>query len=563
MLIAFIGLLFLQWFPFTGIFLMILGGPLLAGLVFNLLMLALAIESVTGRVPRILVLVPLLAVGGYYALYAEQGQQIAQRQAELKASNPTLVMQFDPGKHDLVMKHAGGFVQRHRLPVVYAPNSNVKPEQHNSHRLVPAEIARAIPKDSLSRINVSYVLGRRIKGSYRRQRLKKKLAVLRFPQDPSKTVVTIERKDQQVWKHKPTIEEGVYRVVVGGKVLDEYRTASVFRYARFPLPIIGCGLNSGAPSWDCGATMMKSRLVLDTLPDGMERTDDRDPVAIMLGIARYTQDELDTYQGYPEHAAALDHVRGEAARIEDDVFDQLKAIMADDTMKAPWRLSYSLTRKPERLVPIADELTTYFEHLVGSSYRQVTDLRGKRKAIAAALASLPPNTFDPHAERIFTAYSRARTKDKSKRSRTIDTYPNLYLRMAQVGSLAARFYSDELLTKRPRGWLRFLAPLALCRLGEGDAEVVAFLKEEYAKGLTDGRHDSNYHQALFLALVGLGEKAFAETHLPTEKLRYDAWYRAVLNGEGDKDGRPNNCMVRDWPMKSYLPNAFAGSLPKK
>ncbi len=71
---------------------MALGGPIWTGVLVHVFLLALAIEGWIGRIPRAFVAVPIVAYGGYYALYIYQTIDIARTSAELRKSNAAKVL---------------------------------------------------------------------------------------------------------------------------------------------------------------------------------------------------------------------------------------------------------------------------------------------------------------------------------------------------------------------------------------------------------------------------------------------------------------------------------------
>lgn len=74
LLVSFILLLALQWFPYTGIFLMMFGAAALSGLVAQAFLLSLFFEAVLRRIPLFLMIVPLAAYSSYYVMYAKQSR---------------------------------------------------------------------------------------------------------------------------------------------------------------------------------------------------------------------------------------------------------------------------------------------------------------------------------------------------------------------------------------------------------------------------------------------------------------------------------------------------------
>src|SRR5262249_8895635 len=103
-LVAFISLLALQALPYPGIFLMMFGAPFLCGLLSHVFLIGLAVEVMLGRVPRFLLFIPLVAYGAYYAIYLKQSLDIRTGALQLQASNPSLVLQFDPTRYSLVLQ---------------------------------------------------------------------------------------------------------------------------------------------------------------------------------------------------------------------------------------------------------------------------------------------------------------------------------------------------------------------------------------------------------------------------------------------------------------------------
>ncbi len=125
----------LEVLPLPGLYLTFLGGSLFAGLLVHLLLASLFVEAVMGRIPRALILVPVIAYGAYYAAYFREGWRVAQVTEKLRITNPGKVYDFDPAANSLVMDRAQEFVETHDVPVVYEPNKNF-PEGYLSERLI-------------------------------------------------------------------------------------------------------------------------------------------------------------------------------------------------------------------------------------------------------------------------------------------------------------------------------------------------------------------------------------------------------------------------------------------
>jgi len=77
----------LEVLPLPGLYLMFMGGSLFAGLLVHLLLASLFVEAVIGRIPRALILVPIIAYGAYYAAYFREAWQVAQVSKKLRTTN--------------------------------------------------------------------------------------------------------------------------------------------------------------------------------------------------------------------------------------------------------------------------------------------------------------------------------------------------------------------------------------------------------------------------------------------------------------------------------------------
>ena len=185
-----IGALFvLQVIPFVGILLMVMvGSPLI-----HVFLIALFVEALMGRVPRLLAAIPIIAYGGYYALYAHQTMEIREKSAQLRQENSGKIFDFDPELYSLVTPDSETLVTQYAIPVVYQPNKNFDPERHLAFRLVRRDQCNNLPRDSRNRI---VKLGVHFGGVFQNN-----VCELRFPESPPKKLVTaVKHGDPEIWK---------------------------------------------------------------------------------------------------------------------------------------------------------------------------------------------------------------------------------------------------------------------------------------------------------------------------------------------------------------------------
>lgn len=547
----FLALVALQLFPLTGVFLMMVAGPLITGLAAHLVLVLMAFDALTRRGPVWLLLFPALFYGGHYLRYHLQEREIARVSSELAATNPKRILDFDPDRQSLVMKDAGGFVNTHEIPAAYAENGDFPPEGYLSYRLIPRVQCNAVKKDTQSRIQTW--------GLHSYREFVKDACRLQFPEAPPHSVVSVlVTPDRLNSGMQPGVNIHTTSVSFEGKTLGVYRTGKISRLPKFPWLFIGCALNSAKPSWECDGGVMRSSFTIEGTPEGVDPAIYDTPVAIMLGIRKYPPGALKDFKGYPQNSDVLQAVEQDRARVEDNVFATLETVLAGGAVGKTYNLGYALEQNPARLEAYAERMMRRFAELEAAdpppppgekNYHRRTR-RDEPRALATAISSLPPQAFAPLAERILAL---------AQRERFWDEYASLYLRAADVGPPAIEFYKADFLQRRVEPRYASLPVLALCRIGAADPAVVEEMKAQYI--LPDGGKSraDEVAAALFLALLKFGETEFLRTNEALSPRRDRLWREALLSGKGWNAVGPNNCMTERWPG-GYRPKILAPTL---
>jgi hypothetical protein len=545
-LVVLIVFLALEYVPFTGIFLMLVAGGLIAGWLVHLLFAVVLVEAATGRLPRAFIVIPILAYGGYYAAYFWEGWQVAQTSKTLRTTNPGKVYDFDPTVSSLVMSRTQEFVETHDIPVAYEPNSNY-PEGYLSERLITRAQCNGIKRDTQNRV---WTMGVHFNDVFQQN-----ICLLRFPERPTKnTVKATLIGDPEIWAHHREIRQQTTEITVDNKILGSFTRAYIWRLPAFPLLVIGCGLISGPePKWACIAGFMRNLMTIDGIPDTVDRAKFDVPVSVMLGIRKYVAADLSNFPGFDSNLAALDRVHEEPEKVENNVFDTLDAIIDGQNPKPSFNLGYSLATNPDRLAPRADGMARRLSALVRTDVRTVPNARLQIEALAAAIGALPHAAFVGVAGSLFDVI-------KEDPDRAMRAYPMIYIRLGEAGATTLPFYRDQVMVKEIRGWQRMLPVLALCRIGEADADLIEDLKTRYnSVDLQGGGDPVGYKTALFVTLLKLGQDSFLRDNHPDQAER-DRWYGDVLAGKGLTTTGPNNCMPEDWPLTTYATPEVAPSL---
>jgi len=569
-LIAFAVLGLLQLFPYTGVILMVLGGALWCGLAVQAFLIGLGVEAALGRVPRFLLVVPLAAYAGYYVMYLQQTREIHAKAEQLRASNPSLVLPFDPTQHSLVLPqmHAQLVAGHYDVPMTYDTNPNFKPEGFVSHRLLnrqqctDATAAQARLRAQRSRAAFGLVTQVRVEDGAVMPTYIKDVCLLNFPEKPPlQQIVVTRRGDDAVWRRERGILEQTTDFSLDGKLFATYHTASVWRLSPFPLLLIGCALNSGAPSWDCFANFNHALEVINTTPDNVDSARYDLPESIVLGLRKYLPNDYVEFRGdgrwqafiqqidnYPQQQAEFDSDH------KADLFSQFVEFVHDNavettgtgvfinivykgTVAPPGEMEPAVLAAPEKLIPLRDAIAARFLQLTRASI----GVNNKwYRLLDKSLVALPQDSYasmpDDEVSQLLDALGS---------SRGWDYFRELYLRMTDAGPRTLGFYERELSRLQNRGASKSLVPeLAICRLGQADEPTKEILRKEFTDTSKTDRFDDpvEHNSAVFVTLLRLGDASVAQG-APAAFQREDVvgWYDAVRQGKGQTDVGPNNC----------------------
>jgi hypothetical protein len=305
-------LLLLQEVPYLNLILMVMGAAAWCGLLVHGFLLCLLLEAALGRVPRVLMIIPLAAYGGYFYLYMQQGKDIDDKALEMQLSNPSAVLQFDPDQYSLVLpaSRAENLAQHYNVSVAYEVNANFRPEGYLSYRLINHEEcvrARSL-RDRLRGQKVSPAM--LLVGPVRFDNaFLSEACLLRFPEKAQlQQIVVAERGDNAVWKHGRAIMEQFFDFSIDGRVFATYRTASVWRLSALPLPLIGCGLSGGSLSSGCSADFHRTYQVIDGTPKNVDKTLYDSPESIVLGLRKFARGDYAQFKGDSRSAAFIERI---------------------------------------------------------------------------------------------------------------------------------------------------------------------------------------------------------------------------------------------------------------
>lgn len=372
----------LQRFPLTGVFLMVFGAAFWSILFVNAGMVGLVFEGATGRVNPLWLLVPVAYFGGYYWLYWTDQQSLEAVAGEVVQYNAGKTLAFDPQRTDLVLEGVGTgeFASTFGLARVFDSEGRI----YLIGTAETCELLRNNPVFESAGVH-SHAIVR--KGSTPWKKLATGFCTITMPGKPDKGVVHVTEV-ATASKHGRlplALREFTARDRSSGSSAA-VRLASASALKRFPMPVMGCALNSGGGSWDCFHGFMRSTV---QLPRGMPPYSGGAPmVAKMLGL-QPTQDLAAVAVG-PERfrpmaeRAEADLVARELAILERMLADPLTPIKNDSFSHLPIR--------PDVLTPYAGRI---FDAL---AVLQRSDLyaSGTGRGLWRLVAALPEPALAPH-----------------------------------------------------------------------------------------------------------------------------------------------------------------------
>lgn len=261
----------LQLFPLTGVFLMLVAAPVWSIATINLGFLSFVVEVLSRRISVAWLAVPVVWFGGYAVVAHMSHQRAADLDAEIRAANAGQRMTFVASSQALVFdtslygltSAAGEIVRAYRVPVAYQTSTDKRNPVHRASRIVLDPMCQELRSDrsyQAAGIQVSWF---HAPGEIGRRSLVKGMCSLNSPEDPTRPVVLVKATEK---KHKERlVPHTLTRVSIaaegGGSAQVVAGVAEPLR-RLLPMPYMGCGLNSGAPSWDCFAGFWRKRVVL-------------------------------------------------------------------------------------------------------------------------------------------------------------------------------------------------------------------------------------------------------------------------------------------------------------
>lgn len=378
----------LQRFPLTGIFLMIALAAFWSVILVNLGFIGVAIEALTGRVSRAWLILPLLYFGLYYLAYYKDQATLASLRSQYAAHNQGKSLPFDQQRQDLLFEPGKG--DFHPLPFEFVRRFGVRRTFESNgrmHFIGDREACAYLRDNDVLRSARIYATGFYGAGGVGTRAMVKDYCSITGPGAPEKPVVRVSSDDRAETQLLLPVQRQELRIRddASGREVELW-SGSVGTLKAFPMPMMGCFLNSGAASWDCSAGFLRDRQSI--LSPGERYGDSAAMVAEALGLK--SSDDYAAVATGPERLRAVGEAADQALIAKEMAI--LHQMLAEPTKHVQDGWFYHLPNRAEVVEPHASRIFTALEVL------QRSDISGSENGrnLWRLAAALPEEALARH-----------------------------------------------------------------------------------------------------------------------------------------------------------------------
>ena len=497
-LAATIVLYLLQRFPLTGVFLMVVGAAYWSVILVNLGIIGIGYEALVGKVSRLWLIVPLVYFGSYYWLYSRNQTALAALRVEYAKFNDGKLLKFDPATQDLVTGTAKGgsslspssFVPHYGLGRAFDGNGRMA-------LVADREACALLSSNDVYRSAGIYLTAFKRDWSKPKPKFKPAdagLCAVSAPGLPEKPIVRVVGEDSSSTHAGMPLTTQTFYIkdeAKGRGVVVKHGIASPLK--PFPMPVMGCALNSGAGKWQCFHGFMRDTRV-SVVPTGEKYGGGTVIVARALGL-NLIEDFAHLATGPEEFRAIGDAADAELTKTEITVLEQMLAnptANTDDSFR-------HLPKKPEIISAYADRLFGALAVLQVSD-KQISDTGSNLWRLVAAL---PEEVLAPYRTKLVEWLKPGNARPWTLRSQEI------YTRLDVEDPVQLEIVLQRLEAERGDIKTNLLPPF--CRLGAGAPEeaksrLLALWQSKGREALERRDERPQDHVVLYLTLARMGLK---------------------------------------------------------
>lgn len=512
---AFTGVVFLlQAIPVTGIFLMLLLAPFWSIATVNLGFVSLGVEALMGKTSRLWLLAPLAWFGGYAVAAHLSHTEFDRLDAEIRSANAGKTEPFAPERYALVFEHnrdgtlsgaAATFVAKYGLPVAYEANSNFKTASHAAHRAGDAALCAELRTPAYRNAGIhAFGTSRPAKSSATGCRYS-------APEDPVLPVVSVSARKENNRGQSMPAELTRIEIVREGAEPVRLTTGSAAPLSWWPLPAIGCWLNSGGSKWQCEAGFSRERL-RGLGGEGAYGGAAIEAIAMALNLAPRPEGEASV----PDDGTALARLRQTVSQNVDNATAMLDRMIADPTIRATVHDVPGLRERPDILAPRAEGMVCAVSKALdgGPRTREVGTI------LQSFLAQLPPEELQRIGPAVLGDLAARPSIDANQIS------AELAARLGDLGAPAIPVLDRLAFNSGRRAFAGAL--YGLCRVGAPAAHLADKVRAQLAG---QKRASGEIHAAAYITLLRMGRADLADSDPDADgryaRRHYETWRATV------------------------------------
>lgn len=484
----------LQAFPFTGVFLMVLAAPLWSIVLVNAGVVGVGVEAALGKVNRAWLLLPLAWFGGY-SYFAAQSRQEAERvRQEMLIDNAKGALAFNARTDELVVREARsdmpfdpsstiGFIEHYDIPIVFEKTVNDNGFGHQIVQFSAGAECEQMRERLNGRYNADFSVfpfrenGKPVTGA----------CILSYPRDPGPRAFRTTWAEQS-WSRKLAdfkVTTFTITAPTGEKVTRSFGQAAVL--GLLPMPVIGCALNSAAPSWPCFAAFGRSTVGLPA--DEAQYILARQLVASTLGLQP-------SRGAATRYSTSAQNLPGQLAKVFEDVeawaLKKLDQVLARDRVALKYNLHdmTPIRDKPALWRSRMDQMADFFVE----NFNRRADVRGIPEVIDTLFEAMPAEDFGRYAPRLIEVI-RQRPAGACGESRAVIG------RIGEAGASALQAIEAVAAQNPGRACILYLVR-SICRMGSTAERMVPYVKNVFGQFSPDSNR--HFYFAAYRALMRLG-----------------------------------------------------------
>jgi len=390
-----------QHLPNIGIVLLLVGAPLWSILLINGGILGVVVETIERKLDLAWLIIPALWFGGNAALAGYDYLTLAKLRREIAESNEAVKIPFDPAREALVADSDSGLLVRvtdFKLPVSYQAQQNGEERSYLATRLAPREVCDRIRDDpEYGDAGISLWGFIRRSGQRRGGEFDRSFCAIATPENPALPVVRITASTEELKRGAMSLK--LRTIAVSKPDGRQYliKGGSAAPHSWIPLPVMGCTLDSGNPSWGCKIGFLRPTPV-PLVKDAGQIDGETMALGNALGLTPLSRfpylEESDE-----ELLSRFSEAKEQVVRRETQALDAAISDPMVEIGSLPFR---SLRLRNDIIVPRLSGMVSAIEH--GVAVRQ--NARSNAQQMFHLVEGAPPDEVEPYMERLKALYAQ-------------------------------------------------------------------------------------------------------------------------------------------------------------